>query len=89
MQISNRISKEWIDIGFQGADPATDFRGAGIVGLKQLLSICTDERYKAGALKMYKESLNQDCWYFFAVTGLNITSKLIISLKSFGGLDNT
>jgi len=54
-----------------------------------LLSICTDERYKAAALKMYKDSLNQDCWYFFAVTGLNITSKLIISLKSYGGLDGT
>lgn len=37
---------------------------------------------------MYQDSLNQECWYFFAVTGLNITSKLIISLKSFGGLDS-
>ena len=86
--ISSRVSKEWIEIGFQGADPATDFRGAGVLGLRQLLSICTEARYKEAALQMYQDSLNQDCWYFFAVTGLNITSKLIISLKSFGGLDS-
>jgi hypothetical protein len=52
-EISNRISKEWIEIGFQGADPATDFRGAGILGLKQLISICTEARYKDVALQMY------------------------------------
>jgi hypothetical protein len=86
-EISNRLSKEWIEIGFQGADPATDFRGVGILGLRQLLSICTESRYSEGALRMYQDSLNPDCWYFFAVTGLNITSKLIISLKSCGGLD--
>lgn len=84
--ISDRISKEWIEIGFQGADPATDFRAVGILGLQQLLTVCTDQRYKQAALKMYEDSQNQECWYFFAVTGLNITSKLIISLKSVGGL---
>jgi hypothetical protein len=39
-QIKDRISNEWQEIGFQGSDPATDFRGAGYLGLKQLLSIC-------------------------------------------------
>jgi hypothetical protein len=33
---------------------------------------------------MYQDSLTEDRWYFFACAGLNITSKLIISLKSFG-----
>jgi hypothetical protein len=28
-----RFTKNWIDIGFQGANPATDFRGSGILGL--------------------------------------------------------
>ena len=36
---------EWVDIGFQGKDPATDFRGAGTLGLEQLLVI-TDEDSK-------------------------------------------
>jgi hypothetical protein len=32
-QLKARISREWEEIGFQGADPATDFRGTGILGL--------------------------------------------------------
>jgi hypothetical protein len=31
--LSERISKDWQDIGFQGKDPATDFRGTGYLGL--------------------------------------------------------
>ena len=26
-ELDNRISEYWADIGFQGTDPATDFRG--------------------------------------------------------------
>jgi len=32
-----RISPQWTDIGFQGSDPATDFRGMGLLGLLDLL----------------------------------------------------
>ncbi|NXQ78641.1 ELMD2 protein, partial [Quiscalus mexicanus] len=32
-----RISKQWCDIGFQGEDPKTDFRGMGLLGLVNLL----------------------------------------------------
>ena len=39
-ELKNRISRDWIDIGFQGTDPATDFRGAGYLGLNQLLKMC-------------------------------------------------
>ena len=30
----SRFTKQWIDIGFQGADPVTDLRGAGLLGLR-------------------------------------------------------
>ena len=33
----NRVSKQWQDIGFQGDDPKTDFRGMGMLGLLNLL----------------------------------------------------
>ena len=36
-QLTERISKQWQDIGFQGNNPATDFRGMGLLGLKSLL----------------------------------------------------
>ena len=69
---------DWVDIGFQGKDPATDLRGAGMLGLENLLAI-TDEgsKYRDGALKIYNDSMNPKCWYFFAVTGLNITQRLV------------
>jgi hypothetical protein len=42
------IWKDWKDIGFQGKDPSTDFRGAGWLSLLQLIyfakkynSLCT------------------------------------------------
>lgn len=34
--IKNRKSEEWIELGFQVEDPATDFRGAGYLGLMNL-----------------------------------------------------
>jgi hypothetical protein len=30
------VSEQWISIGFQANDPATDFRGAGYLGLINL-----------------------------------------------------
>ena len=35
-KLISRISDQWISIGFQGNDPATDFRGAGLLGLINL-----------------------------------------------------
>lgn len=35
--LSARISKQWCEIGFQGNDPKTDFRGMGLLGLLNLL----------------------------------------------------
>ncbi|XP_064306297.1 ELMO domain-containing protein 2 isoform X3 [Phalacrocorax carbo] len=32
-----RITKQWCDIGFQGDDPKTDFRGMGLLGLVNLV----------------------------------------------------
>ena len=70
---------EWVDIGFQGKDPGTDFRGAGTLGLQQLLAI-TDQNYdnRKEVMKMYKDSMNAKNWYFFCATGLNITQKILM-----------
>lgn len=35
----SRSSRDWGVMGFQGKDPATDFRGAGVLGLHQLVYI--------------------------------------------------
>lgn len=31
------IGNHWVDIGFQGSDPKTDIRGAGVLGLIHVL----------------------------------------------------
>jgi len=36
-QLTSRVSDQWTDLGFQGHDPATDFRGMGLLGLQQLM----------------------------------------------------
>ena len=35
-KLRDRISTQWISIGFQAEDPSTDFRGAGFLGLTNL-----------------------------------------------------
>ena len=71
--------KGWESVGFQGKDPATDFRGGGVFGLEQLVHFLRVDRERA--LSIYKDSTNRDNWYFFAVTGINITGKLLLSLR--------
>uniref|UniRef100_A0A915E8V2 ELMO domain-containing protein n=1 Tax=Ditylenchus dipsaci TaxID=166011 RepID=A0A915E8V2_9BILA len=36
-ELKARKTNQWQDIGFQGDDPATDFRGMGVLGLDQLV----------------------------------------------------
>uniref|UniRef100_A0A8C9R636 ELMO domain containing 1 n=1 Tax=Scleropages formosus TaxID=113540 RepID=A0A8C9R636_SCLFO len=53
--LSGRISKQWCEIGFQGNDPKTDFRGMGLLGLYNLLYFA--EHDKATALQVLHDSL--------------------------------
>ena len=32
-KLTSRVSPQWKELGFQGIDPATDFRGMGVFGL--------------------------------------------------------
>jgi len=36
-KLESRVSSNWKDLGFQGEDPKTDFRGMGLLGLENLL----------------------------------------------------
>ncbi|KAM9782345.1 ELMO domain-containing protein 1 isoform X1 [Syngnathus typhle] len=53
--LTGRISKQWCEIGFQGSDPKTDFRGMGLLGLHNLLYFA--EHDKTAALQMLHDSL--------------------------------
>uniref|UniRef100_A0A1I8J2R9 ELMO domain-containing protein n=1 Tax=Macrostomum lignano TaxID=282301 RepID=A0A1I8J2R9_9PLAT len=66
--LSGRICKQWGDIGFQGDDPQTDFRGMGMLGLEQLLFLAS--RYPARRQRCLARASTPG--FPFAVAGINI-----------------
>ncbi|KAI8970180.1 ELMO/CED-12 family-domain-containing protein [Mycotypha africana] len=69
--LNSRISKQWVDIGFQGSDPATDFRGMGVHGLNDLLYFV--QHYPTIAHSVLQHASHPVYWYPYAIVGINIT----------------
>uniref|UniRef100_A0A2R9C558 ELMO domain containing 1 n=1 Tax=Pan paniscus TaxID=9597 RepID=A0A2R9C558_PANPA len=57
--LESRISKQWCEIGFQGDDPKTDFRGMGLLGLYNLQYFA--ERDATAAQQVLSDSLHPKC----------------------------
>jgi len=68
-------SPKWKTIGFQGKDPSTDFRGAGILGLEQLAYFINKE---PAVFQRFLQSQQTEVEYLlpFAIVGLNVTFML-------------
>ncbi|PHJ23212.1 elmo domain-containing protein 2 [Cystoisospora suis] len=71
-RLPGRICKEWKELGFQGEDPATDFRGCGQLGLDSLVFLAS--RFPTHARAMLEASHDSRYWYSFAITSINVTS---------------
>lgn len=69
--LNGRFSKQWTDIGFQGDDPTTDFRGMGLLGLQNLVFFV--EQYTDAARQLLSHSNHASLGYSFAIVGINIT----------------
>ncbi len=54
--LTGLVSKQWSEIGFQGDDPSTDFRGMGLLGLENLLFFSTN--YRESARHLLQHSLH-------------------------------
>lgn len=68
-----RYSAQWSEIGFQGKDPSTDFRGMGLLALDNLYYLC--EKYLDVARRIHKNSRQTTVsWFSFACVGINITA---------------
>lgn len=67
--ITARKSVEWIELGFQADDPATDFRGTGLLGLLNL------HKWVEGSLgkEAFRVADTKGTDYFFASASIYLT----------------
>jgi hypothetical protein len=69
--LKSRISTQWTKIGFQGKDPATDFRGMGMLGLDNLFYLA--KHYPATTERILDSSGHLSSGFSMAVVGINLT----------------
>ncbi|XP_025824090.1 ELMO domain-containing protein A-like isoform X2 [Panicum hallii] len=75
------VSDQWKDMGWQGKDPSTDFRGGGYISLENLLYFSKNFPKSFQEL-LGKKNGDRALWeYPFAVAGVNITFMLIQMLE--------
>ncbi|XP_010469207.1 PREDICTED: ELMO domain-containing protein A-like [Camelina sativa] len=71
------VSNQWKEMGWQGKDPSTDFRGGGFISLENLLYFAR-KFSKSFQDLLRKQVGDRSVWeYPFAVAGINITFMLI------------
>ncbi|KAL8131319.1 uncharacterized protein LOC141710551 isoform X1 [Apium graveolens] len=83
--LSGFISEQWKEMGWQGCNPATDFRGCGFIALENLLFFA--KSYPACFFRLlFKKGGKRAEWeYPFAVAGINVTFMLIQMLDMSTG----
>jgi ELMO domain-containing protein len=74
IELKEMNNDEWSDMGFQGKNPSTDFRGMGLLGLDVLVFITTHE------LPFVKKCIELR-EYPFAVTGINLIHLVMKMIK--------
>ena len=71
-----RITDEWQELGFQGNNPATDFRGMGVLGLECLVHFA--RAHPSAARRVCNESLvPHNKWFSFAITHINLAYDVV------------
>eukprot|EP00049_Salpingoeca_infusionum_P000867 m.42994 g.42994 ORF g.42994 m.42994 type:complete len:266 (+) comp10754_c0_seq1:105-902(+) len=83
--LSNRVSKEWQRIGFQGSDPVTDFRGMGELALRTL---CYVSQHKRDVAETCFRKDDTPTSYSYAIAGINICQTTLQLLKDVPLLTN-
>ncbi|KAL5731685.1 hypothetical protein ACHQM5_004390 [Ranunculus cassubicifolius] len=71
------ISEQWKEMGWQGKDPSTDFRGGGLISVQNLLYFARTFQKSFEGLLLKQEGERSMWEYPFAVAGVNITFMLI------------
>ncbi|XP_068668447.1 uncharacterized protein [Aristolochia californica] len=83
IDLKGLISEQWKEMGWQGPNPSTDFRGCGFISLENLLFFAST--YPASFQRLlFKKEGDRAMWeYPFAVAGINITYMLIQMLDLY------
>ncbi|XP_039040760.1 ELMO domain-containing protein A-like [Hibiscus syriacus] len=74
-------SELWGDMGWQGTDPSTDFRGGGFISLENLIFFAKNYPESFQCLLHKKDGNRADWEYPFAVAGINISFMLVQMLN--------
>ncbi|KAJ8505279.1 hypothetical protein OPV22_006165 [Ensete ventricosum] len=77
VELHGIISDQWKEMGWQGKDPSTDFRGGGFISLENLLFFAKNYPKSFQGLLQKREGVRAVWEYPFAVAGVNITFMLI------------
>ncbi|XP_069657351.1 ELMO domain-containing protein 3 isoform X3 [Haliaeetus albicilla] len=76
-----RYGAHWEELGFQGADPGTDLRGTGMLGLMQMLYFVMDSQTLPLAQEIFKLSQHETQNFPFCIMSVNITRIVIQALR--------
>ncbi|XP_051559494.1 ELMO domain-containing protein 2 isoform X2 [Myxocyprinus asiaticus] len=79
-KLESRITKQWGNIGFQGDDPKTDFRGMGMLGLTNLVFF--SETFTDEARQVLSHANHPTLGYSYAIVGINLTEMAYSLMKS-------
>ncbi|KAM5143246.1 ELMO domain-containing protein 3 isoform 3-T4 [Callospermophilus lateralis] len=71
----------WEDLGFQGANPATDLRGAGFLALLHLLYLVMDAKTLLMAQEIFRLSRHHIQQFPFCLMSVNVTRIVIQALR--------
>ncbi|GAA0156664.1 scaffold/adaptor protein [Lithospermum erythrorhizon] len=82
-KLKGLISDQWKDMGWQGPNPSTDFRGCGFISLENLVFFA--KTYPACFHRLlHKKKGERATWeYPFAVAGINVSFMLIQMLDLY------
>ncbi|GLH10164.1 ELMO domain-containing protein 3 [Gryllus bimaculatus] len=75
------FGSHWEHIGFQGSDPGTDLRGVGMLGLLQLLYLCTTPQLSSLAKRIYRLSVDVVQNFPLAILSFNFSRMALQALR--------
>jgi len=82
-----RVSEAWKEIGFQGTDPATDFRGGGFLSLLSAVHLAEHHTDYCGRhIAVFNIPGNELLYWPLAITSINVTG-WVVDLLARGELD--